>query len=145
MNLIDVVSVFLQTSDDSYLLQLRDNDPSIVYPGCWGLFGGSIELGESIHGAVVRELQEEIHYVPDEIHEFRQYRQQDHRINVCYAKIVVPVSELKLKEGMDLGLFSVKEISRGQLYSQKLQEYFPVPSTLQKYFQDFLHWTKEDF
>ena len=138
MNLIDVVSVFLQTSDDSYLLQLRDNDPSIVYPGCWGLFGGSIELGESVYGAVVRELKEEIQYVPDEIHKFCQYRETNRRINLCYAKIEVPVSELKLKEGMDLGLFSVKEILRGKLYSQKLQAYFPVPSLLQEYFQDYL-------
>tara|TARA_Y100000310_G_scaffold114292_1_gene112808 strand:- start:254 stop:724 length:471 start_codon:yes stop_codon:yes gene_type:complete len=144
MNLIDVVSVFLQTNDDSYLLQLRDNDPSIVYSGYWGLFGGSMEEEESPHDAIVRELQEEIHYVPEEIYEFRQYQQQNRRINVCYAKIGVPVSELKLKEGVDLGLFSVKEISRGQLYSQKLQAYFPVPSLLQEYFQDFLKWNLTD-
>ena len=83
--------------------------------------------------------------MPDEIHEFRQYRQQNRWINVCYGKITAPVSELRLQEGMDLGLFPVKEISKGQLFSQKLQDYFPVPSTLQEYFQDFLHWTKEDF
>ena len=76
--------------------------------------------------------------MPDEIYEFRQYQHQNRRINVCYGKIGVPVSELRLQEGMDLGLFPVKEISKGQLYSKKLQNYFPVPSTLQEYFQDFL-------
>ena len=145
MNPIEVVSIFLQSNDDSYLLQLRENIPSIIYPGCWGLFGGTMEEEESPHDAIVRELQEEIHYVPDEIYEFRQYQQQNRRINVCYGKIMVPVSELKLQEGVDLGLFQVKEISKGQLFSQKLQNYFPVPPTLQEYFQDFLHWTKEDF
>mgnify|MGYP001168189481 FL=1 len=145
MNLIKVVSIFLQSNDDSYLLQLRDNNPTIVYPGCWGLFGGSIEVGESPREAIARELQEEIHYVPEEIHEFRQYRQQNRWINVCYGKLAAAVSELRLQEGMDLGLFPVKEISKGQLFSQKLHAYFPVPSILQEYFKDFLHWTKEDY
>ena len=144
MSLIEVVSIFLQSNDDSYLLQLRDNNPSIVYPGCWGLFGGSIEAGESPREAITRELQEEIHYVPEEIHEFRQYRQQNRWINVCFGKFAAPVSELRLQEGMDLGLFPAKEISKGQLFSQKLHAYFPVPSILQEYFKDFLHWTKED-
>ena len=145
MDLIQVVSIFLQSNnDDSYLLQLRDNNPTIVYPGCWGLFGGSIEEGESPREAIARELQEEIQYVPEEIHEFRQYQQQNRQINVCYGKIEVSISELRLQEGMDLGFFPAKEIPKGQLFSQKLHANFPVPSILQEYFKDFLHWTKED-
>ena len=98
-NIIEVVSIFLQSNDDYYLLQLRENIPSIIYPGCWGLFGGSMEEEESPHDAIIRELQEEIDYVPDEIYEFRQYQHQNRRINVCYGKIGVPVSELRLQEG----------------------------------------------
>ena len=41
-------------------MQLRDEKPSIVYPGNWGLFGGSIENGESVCEAASRELKEEI-------------------------------------------------------------------------------------
>ena len=138
MGIIEVVSVFLKSNDDSYLLQLRDNDPSIVYPGCWGLFGGTIELGESPREAATRELKEEIHYVPDEIYEFRQYQQQNRLINVCYGTIKVAVSELRLQEGMDLGFYSAKEIAKGELFSQKMRAYFTIPQQLQEYFKDFI-------
>ena len=138
MGIIEVVSVFLKSNDDSYLLQLRDNDPSIVYPGCWGLFGGTIELGESPREAAARELKEEIHYVPDKIYEFRQYQQQNRLINVCYGMIEVTVSELRLQEGMDLGFYSAKEIAKGELFSKKMRTYFKVPQQLQEYFKDFI-------
>ena len=51
-----VVSVFLRSNEDLYLMQLRDDNPSIVFPGHWGLFGGTIEIGESTCEAASREL-----------------------------------------------------------------------------------------
>lgn len=41
------------------LLQLRDADRPIVYPGWWGMFGGEIEPGETIAAAGRREFREE--------------------------------------------------------------------------------------
>ncbi|UCD44561.1 MAG: NUDIX hydrolase [Candidatus Bathyarchaeota archaeon] len=38
------------------LLTLRGNEPS---KGTWGLPGGVVELGESVQGAVIREVEEE--------------------------------------------------------------------------------------
>ena len=139
---MEVVSIFLKSDNDSYLLQLRDDTPSIVFPGCWGLFGGTLEEDESPHDAIVRELQEEIDYIPDEIFEFRKYQQQDRLINIYYGKVTLPITELKLNEGMDLDFFTVKEILKGKLFSKKMDSHFPIPSDLQGYFKDFLQWTK---
>ncbi|MFT4084070.1 MAG: NUDIX domain-containing protein [Nocardioides sp.] len=42
------------------LLHLRDDKPWIPHPGCWSLFGGAVEEGESPEVTVVRELAEEL-------------------------------------------------------------------------------------
>ncbi len=46
--------------DNKLLLQLRDSDPGILYPGVWGLFGGAVEPGEAPESALKRELKEEL-------------------------------------------------------------------------------------
>ncbi|MBI3513045.1 MAG: NUDIX domain-containing protein [Proteobacteria bacterium] len=56
----DAVAAILVTPDRRFLMQHRDPVPHIWYPGAWGLFGGSIEPGESELEALRRELREEI-------------------------------------------------------------------------------------
>jgi len=46
--------------DGRYLVQLRDDMPSIFFPDHWGCFGGAIDNTESPEDAVVRELFEEL-------------------------------------------------------------------------------------
>ncbi len=50
-----------------YLMQIRDDVPHILHPGALGLFGGGIEAGEVADGAVRRELDEEIGFVPGDL------------------------------------------------------------------------------
>jgi len=57
MEFREVVAVFLRANNSSYLLQLRDDKPSVEFPGHWGLFGGTIENGESPCEAASRELK----------------------------------------------------------------------------------------
>jgi hypothetical protein len=44
--------------DGRWLMQLRDEIPTIVAPGCWGLFGGHLDPGETPEQALRRELLE---------------------------------------------------------------------------------------
>ncbi len=45
---------------DRFLLQHRDCIEGILYPGCWGCFGGARDVGESAEQALRRELKEEL-------------------------------------------------------------------------------------
>ena len=54
------VAAVILLSDATYLMQLRDNTPSIAFSDCWGLFGGDRESGESPRAAIRRELIEEL-------------------------------------------------------------------------------------
>ena len=42
--------------DGRWLMQLRDEIPTIVAPGCWGLFGGHLDLGETPEQPLAVEL-----------------------------------------------------------------------------------------
>ncbi|MCX7928258.1 MAG: NUDIX domain-containing protein [Patescibacteria group bacterium] len=57
-------SVAIIFSGKKVLLFLRDNIPTIPNPNFWSLPGGCTENGESPHQTIVRELREEVSYVP---------------------------------------------------------------------------------
>jgi 8-oxo-dGTP pyrophosphatase MutT (NUDIX family) len=56
------VAALLVTPDGRYLMQLRDDTPTIIIPDHWALFGGTIEPDESAEAALRRELAEELEY-----------------------------------------------------------------------------------
>jgi len=58
------VALAMLQRDGCWLLQLRDDVDTIIYPGHWGLFGGHVEAGEAPEQAVLRELEEEIGWTP---------------------------------------------------------------------------------
>lgn len=58
------VGAVIEVPNRGFLFQLRDNIPDIVMPGRWGLFGGHIESGESAEETLIREVKEEICYLP---------------------------------------------------------------------------------
>ena len=60
---VEVALAMLQR-DGRWLMQLRDEIPNIVAPGCWGLFGGHLDPGETPEQALRRELLEEISWQP---------------------------------------------------------------------------------
>ena len=56
----EAVVIIIYKDNQSILLQLRDSFPSIILPGHWGAFGGTVETGEVILDSVYRELREEL-------------------------------------------------------------------------------------
>jgi len=61
------VALAMLHRDGRWLMQLRDEIPTIVAPGCWGLFGGHLDPGETPEQALRRELLEEISWQPPEV------------------------------------------------------------------------------
>jgi 8-oxo-dGTP pyrophosphatase MutT (NUDIX family) len=60
MKLIASVGVLLSLDNETLLLQHRDMNEEIYYPGKIGLFGGEIEDNENHEGAAIREIKEEL-------------------------------------------------------------------------------------
>ena len=52
---VEVALAMLQR-EGRWLIQLRDEIPTIVAPGCWGLFGGHLDLGETPEQPLAVEL-----------------------------------------------------------------------------------------
>lgn len=116
------VAMAIIYQEDRYLMQLRDDIPGILYPGVWGLFGGHLDPGEDPETGLRRELIEEINYYVEELTEFRCYT-DDRLIRHMYScPLLVPVEQLQLNEGWDLGLLTIEEIQRGYSYSIKAQQ-----------------------
>jgi 8-oxo-dGTP pyrophosphatase MutT (NUDIX family) len=121
-----------------FLLQLRDDISSIRYPGHWGLFGGHVEPGETPDDAIVRELMEEICYVPPLLSEFRRYTDSGRVRHVYHAPLTVDINQLVLQEGWDLCLLTPEQIRQGSAYSVQAERSCPLAPPPQQILLDFL-------
>jgi 8-oxo-dGTP diphosphatase len=121
-----------------YLMQLRDNIPGIVYPGHWGFFGGHLEPGEAPEQALRRELVEEIEYEAGELIPFGRYCQGNVVRHVFAGPLTVPVSQLVLHEGWDLGFLDAAAIQRGEQFSAKAGVSCPLAPIHQQILLDHL-------
>ena len=138
------VITLLHVDYSRFLLQLRDMNPSISYPGYWGAFGGEIETRETPEKAACRELKEELGYVLERVYYFRDYyldinsaNNWDVHLHVFYGDLMIPIKNMHLTEGLDFGLFSLTDIDCGNLYSEKLRRTFPVVELLVDIFKEF--------
>lgn len=124
--------------NNHFLMQLRDDIPGILYPGCWGFFGGHIEPGESPEEGVKRELLEEIGYAPPRLDLFRRHTDERVLRFVYHGPLTAPIEDLTLNEGWDLGLCSPEDIKRGYRYSAKAGQERPLGKPHQEILLDFL-------
>ena len=136
------VTLAILYQDGRFLMQLRDDIPTIVHPGIWGFFGGHIEPGEDATAGLLRELDEEIGYSPEQVALFRQQteaRTHDRvRRYYFYGELCVPISDLVLSEGQDMALCSPAEIQAGEKHSLALGEVRQMGSHHRQALLDFI-------
>jgi 8-oxo-dGTP diphosphatase len=126
--------------EDNFLLQLRDNMPTIAYSNCWDLFGGHIEFWENPEQELKRELVEEINYKVLNPMEFRVY----HRPNIIRyldsSPLTVAIEQLVLQEGFYFGLVPVNMIKQGRCYSPQTDKVHPIGKVHQATLLDFFEY-----
>lgn len=132
-------AVAILYQENRFLLQLRDDNPQILYPGQWAFFGGHVEPGEGPETAVQRELEEEIGYRPPQVYYFGSMWTDAAIIrHVFYAPLLIPVENLQLNEGQDLGLSTIEEVQQGYRYSTRQGETRPLAQPHRQILLDFL-------
>ncbi len=112
------VVALLFTGDGRYLMQLRDDLPTVNMAGNWGLFGDWSEPGESAEQAMRRELVEELDFVPDGLDWFTEMaylvpgvgRSPLHK--TFFAAPIVPADRdrMTLQEGVEMCLFAALDL-----------------------------------
>ena len=121
------VSAILINAQGQLLLQQRDDNPAIRYPGYWSLFGGTIEDGESPADAVAREVNEEIDFEMRNFGLFREFVQNNKREFAFAGELTAALDELTLSEGQGMKFFHPSELKQLQIRpddKDTLEQYF---------------------
>jgi 8-oxo-dGTP diphosphatase len=132
------VAIAILHRDNQFLMQLRDNIPTIVYPGYWAFFGGHIEADETPEDAVQREVLEEIGYVMPSIEKFGIYPNEIAIRHVFHAPLKVELAELVLTEGWDMGFLTLEDIAKGECFSAIANQVRPLSPMHQRILLDFI-------
>ncbi|MFM7675060.1 MAG: NUDIX hydrolase [Synechococcus sp.] len=132
------VALALLHRQGQWLMQLRDDIPGIVAPGCWGLFGGNLDPGETSEQAVRRELLEEISWQPEHVQLWLEHHHPRRLAYVFRAELSVPLEQLQLREGQDIALVSPEEFLRGVIWSEELGCTRPLADGLLEVLQQLL-------
>jgi 8-oxo-dGTP pyrophosphatase MutT (NUDIX family) len=134
------VALAILQRGDRLLLQLRDDIPSIIHPGVWGLFGGHLEPGESPEVGLRRELWEELSYRAATLHFWTCDRLPAVDRHVFYGPLTQPLEALHLQEGWDWALVSADQIEMGWCHSPKAS-YRPIALPHRRLLLNFLSQT----
>jgi hypothetical protein len=74
---------------------------------------------------------------PDMI-KFDTYSESGIICHIFYGKLFLKIQDLTLKEGMDMALFTVEEIQKGERYSEKLKQIRPIGSPYRQVLLNFI-------
>ncbi|MBS3114226.1 NUDIX domain-containing protein [Candidatus Woesearchaeota archaeon] len=92
--------LILENSKGEVILQERDNNPDIPYPGCLGTFGGEIDAGETPEQSIVREIWEELRYRLQDFQYFGNFPFEGYDIHMFRkVDIHIRLEDLIVREG----------------------------------------------
>ena len=132
------VALAMLQREGLWLMQLRDEIPTIVAPGCWGLFGGHLDPGESPEQALRRELMEEISWQPKALEPVMVHHIYRRTAHVFRAELSVPLQQLQLLEGQDMALVRAEDLLLGSIWSGRLGSHRPLADGLLEVMQHLL-------
>lgn len=104
-----VAAVALLRHNGSALLQLRDDDPSIVHPGLWVFPGGHGHPGEDPIECARRELEEETAYRASELDHLADLHDPEEgapSVVRLYTATYDELQPIECREGRELRWFS---------------------------------------
>jgi 8-oxo-dGTP pyrophosphatase MutT (NUDIX family) len=125
------VALAIVEQEGKWLLQLRDDLDWIVAPGCWGLFGGHLEPGETPEEALRRELLEEIRWEAGPLSYWFADQTPQRLAHFFLASLGEPLERLRLQEGQDFLLADLDDLRHGMVWSPVVQEFRPLAASLQ--------------
>lgn len=105
------VLAIIRRPDGAVLMQLRDEKPTIAWPGHWSILGGGLEAGESEREAVIREVQEEAGFTladPALVTRVTDHHGSGQKLAVYAAEMPDPV-QMTLGEGQALRFVTSSE------------------------------------
>lgn len=121
------VAAIITNADGHVLLQRRSDN------GLWGLPGGSVEIGESVSAAIVREVREEtglgveverlVGVYSDPSFQVVRYRDGNvvHYINTLFGCRIVGGSLQTCDESLDLQFFDPARLPEGMLLTHRIR------------------------
>ena len=97
--MITISTAILVNPNREILVNLRDNDPEIIFPNQWSLIGGHVEPGEKPEDGLIREVKEEIGFVLTEYCLLATFFDGPDIRYLYLVPIVLPITQLTLGEG----------------------------------------------
>jgi 8-oxo-dGTP pyrophosphatase MutT (NUDIX family) len=136
--------VILVDRQGRVLMQLRDDNPRIMFPGHWGLTGGAARPGETPEQAARREVAEETGLTLERFEPFRAYYfneqgagkksatlRTDYELYLYHAPCDTPVEEMVCGEGRGLSFIAPEELHALDIaYNHRdvLRDFFASPA-----------------
>lgn len=105
-------SVLFLNRHRQILLLLRDDIPSIPYPGMWDLPGGHMDPGETPEQCIRREMMEEMSLELDPLHFFKKTEFESHYEHTFWTPADFDPVDINLMEGQCVRWFTRKELDR---------------------------------
>lgn len=138
--------VLLVDRQGRVLMQLRDDDPKIMFPGHWGLIGGGSHGDETPEQAARRETLEETGLALGAIEPFRAYyfnekrtagakrataSKADYELYMFHAPCETPLEEMTCGEGQELRFVAPHEFDALDVaynHREVLDDFFASPA-----------------